>query len=433
MIPEVAALDTRPSVIRIPAQIDVPVTRRVMRLIDTPAFQRLSRISQLGLVSRVYPGANHTRFEHSLGVYRNVLLFVRRLSQFAIFRDSFASEEIEALLVATLLHDIGHWPFCHPIEDMGLDSVPKHETVAARILANERFAELFENDWGCDPLLIKRIVEGKPDNANESLLCSVLSGPIDVDKMDYLYRDSLHCGVPYGMNFDAPRLINSICLNQTGDGIAISSKGKTAAEMMVFARYVMFSEVYWHHAVRSATAMLQRAFLNQTKVADQEVGFKQLSSWGDETFVSDWILRDKSNLPAQSLFGDRRILYKRLIDFSADQDPQLYQKVAHQPYQWLHQTGELLAKALSDDLAEPIRTDELLIDSPPIGLEVQFKVAISDGRDFRGLEEVSPVVRALAQRQFDDFVKKVRVFVHPRLQGKIDGKKAAELLRSCTQ
>ena len=78
--------------------------------------------------------------------------------------------------------------------------------------------------------------------------------------MDYLARDSLHAGVPYGRNFDQSRLIGSLCLNEAGDGLAITDKGKTAAEMMVFARYVMFSEVYWHHAVRSATAMLQRAF-----------------------------------------------------------------------------------------------------------------------------------------------------------------------------
>ena len=88
----------------------------------------------------------------------------------------------------------------------------------------------------------------------------MLSGPIDIDKMDYLFRDSLHAGVPYGRHFDQQRLLGSLCLNQAGDGLAITDKGKTAAELMVFARYVMFSEVYWHHGVRAATAMLQRAF-----------------------------------------------------------------------------------------------------------------------------------------------------------------------------
>ncbi len=86
----------------------------------------------------------------------------------------------------------------------------------------------------------------------------LLSGPIDIDKLDYLQRDSLHAGVPYGRNFDQRRLLSSMCVGPTGRDIGITVKGKTAAEMMVFSRYVMFSEVYWHHAVRSGTAMLQR-------------------------------------------------------------------------------------------------------------------------------------------------------------------------------
>ena len=101
---------------------------------------------------------------------------------------------------------------------------------------------------------------GNVQTPAQRILGSILSGPIDVDKIDYLMRDSLHAGVPYGQHFDRRRLIGSLCLNEAGDALAITDKGKTAAEMMVFARYVMFSEVYWHHAVRSATAMLQRAF-----------------------------------------------------------------------------------------------------------------------------------------------------------------------------
>jgi HD superfamily phosphohydrolase len=82
------------------------------------------------------------------------------------------------------------------------------------------------------------------------LLRSILSGPIDIDKMDYLERDSLHAGVPYGRHFDKQRLIQSLVLNAAGDGLALTHKGKTAAELMVFARYVMFSEVYWHRRAR---------------------------------------------------------------------------------------------------------------------------------------------------------------------------------------
>ena len=432
MIPELAALDTRPAVVRIPSQIDVPVTKRILRLIDTSAFQRLTAISQRGLVARVYPGATHSRFEHSLGVYRNSLQFVRRLNQFPDFRQSMSDEDGEALVVAALLHDIGHWPYCHPIEDIGMKSLPNHESVAEAILESEEVAELIDQDWSCDKRLVKTIIAGQPNNAKESLLCSILSGPIDVDKMDYLYRDSLHCGVPYGMNFDAPRLINSICLNESKDGIAISSKGKTAAEMMVFARYVMFSEVYWHHAVRSATAMLQRAFFLRTQVDEAVIDFGQLSSWNDRTFV-EWMLANSgSNIPAQALFGPRRVLYKRLLDFSADENPEMYNRIAHKPYEWLLATGKQLAERLST-ATEKISPDEILIDAPPVGLEVQFKVPIYDQGRYRPLEQVSPVVKALAQRQFDDFVKKVRVFIHPRLRDRFRAEEAAENLQACIE
>src|SRR6185295_2882253 len=111
-------------------------------------------------------------------------------------------------------------------------------------------------------------------DAKSRLLASILSGPIDIDKMDYLARDSLHAGVPYGRNFDQGRLIGSLCVNQQGDGLAITDKGKTAAEMMVFARYVMFSEVYWHHGVRAATAMLQRAFFLLHGMLDLDALFR---------------------------------------------------------------------------------------------------------------------------------------------------------------
>ena len=129
-IPEIQSLDVSGGLLRIPSQIDVPVTPRVMRIVDTPVFQRLKRISQLGLVAFVYPAANHSRFEHSLGVYRNCLLFVKQLSWLPRFRELVSAEQVEALLLAALLHDVGHWPFCHPIEDMGLEGVPRHENLA---------------------------------------------------------------------------------------------------------------------------------------------------------------------------------------------------------------------------------------------------------------------------------------------------------------
>ena len=425
MIPELELLEKQHHSIRIPHQIDVPVSDRVLRLVDSPEFQRLSHISQLGLVSRVYPGAKHTRFEHSLGVYRNALLFLRRLLHFSEFQAQVSPEQVESLVVAALLHDLGHWPYCHLMEDMELACIPKHESLAIQRICHTEIRDIIEKYWSCNLELVGRLIQNKPSNQSEKLLCSILSGPIDIDKMDYLYRDSLHCGVPYGMNFDAPRLIQTICLNQEKDGIAIHPKGKTAAEMMVFARYVMFSEVYWHHTVRSASAMLQRlcfqAMHNGDSDAEQiqnQICHNSLDS-NFSTFLEPLIPNAADSILFQALFGRQRSLYKRVKDFNANENPELFKAIAHQRYSKIQDFNFELADRLSSVTRQKIENDDLLIDAPPMGLEVQFKVEINDGIQSSRLEDESPIVSALATKQFDSHVKKIRVFVHPKWSGTI--------------
>ena len=424
-LPEVQALIGAESLIRIPNQIDVPVTDRVRRLIDCSAFQRLTGISQLGVVRFVYPGATHNRFEHSLGVYRNGLLFLQRFCSCDRFCATVSKQDAELLLLAALLHDVGHWPFAHPIEDMDLGGMPAHEAFAINYLSDPEIAGLLEQDWNVKPTQVIDIIQRKGDGPAERILGSILSGPIDIDKMDYLYRDSLHAGVPYGQNFDAPRLIKSLCLNATGDRLAITKKGKTAAELMVFARYVMFSEVYWHHAVRSATAMFQRAFFRwhetAVKADDFESTVKELFCLSEQNMILELIRQGDQTVVASllsDLFGARRRLYKRIAAFGMDHQQELYSKIAQQPYQRLVQLGHATSVELQSMLGVPVDTDEVLIDAPPVGLEVQFNVDVyyPELDTYRKLGDVSPVVKTLAQRQFDDFVKQVRVFVSPRLK-----------------
>lgn len=153
-LPEIAALRCSRGILRIPPELDVPVTPRVKRLIDTAAFRRLARISQLGLVGLVYPAANHTRFEHSLGVYRMALLFLDRLGEDSQFVALVEPHDAERFLVTALLHDLGHWPFCHPLEDMGLDNLPSHEQFAKHFILEREIAQLLERDWQLDPVEI---------------------------------------------------------------------------------------------------------------------------------------------------------------------------------------------------------------------------------------------------------------------------------------
>jgi HD superfamily phosphohydrolase len=438
-LPEIRALDRRRHFIRIPPEQDVPLTPRVKRLIDTAAFRRLSHISQLGLVALVYPAANHTRFEHSLGVYRLALIYLRQLAEDPRFAAAIGPRDAESLMVAALLHDLGHWPFCHPIEDIKLPDVPRHEAFARTYLEQTELAELLRRDWNLEPADLHGLLAEKRPDPRSRLLRSILSGPIDIDKMDYLTRDSLHAGVPYGRNFDQQRLVGSLCLNAAGDSLAITDKGKTAAEMMVFARYVMFSEVYWHHAVRAATAMLQRAFyllrgrldcdslfrlresamIERMRAVAAEAG--KTTAEAGKTTAAAMARAGEADLQAgellDGLFGERRRLYKRLAQYSLFQEPDIYQRLARRPYPWLVAAAERFAAVLSSAAGQWIAPHEVLFDAPPAKREVEFQVDVLFTKEhrYRAFGDVSPVVQTLALRQFDDYVKRVRVFVHPRI------------------
>ncbi len=425
----VPELETPTSVIRISPDINVPVTRRVKRIIDTPAFRRLSRISQLGMVSFVYPGATHTRMEHSLGVYRNAVEFLQRLSGDDALGRVLSEYEVKLFLVAALLHDVGHWPFCHAIEDLRQVGISRHESLARRLITQGEIANALNQDWQIVPEDVAKLLAPPPENNQDSrstgvsstaLLQSMLSGPIDIDKLDYLERDSLHAGVPYGRNFDRNRLVSSLCIDSARNRLAITDKGRTAAEMMVFARYVMFSEVYWHHAVRSATAMLQRAVFELRK----ETALTQ--SWIDmnEAEMIDSLRiasKDKSwSVCIDGLFGPQRQLYKRVAQFDFLNHPEEHRALARKPYTEIVQLSAKLAEHIQNKTGTAVSPHDVLIDAPPIQLEVQFQLDVrqQDG-SYRTLGELSPVVHALATKQFDDIVKRVRIFVRPELRDQV--------------
>jgi uncharacterized protein len=411
-IPELQALAAPSRVVRLPPALDVPLTPRVARLIDTETFRRLASISQLGLVALVYPGATHSRFEHSLGVYTNGLRFLSRLVNHPTFAETIEPHHADAFVLAALLHDIGHWPYCHPIEDMRLPNIPRHEDRAREAIFESELASCIASDWSCSIDDVWRLLSAKDVSPAEGLLQSLLSGPIDIDKLDYLQRDSHHAGVPYGQNFDAPRLVANLDVVDSPPRLALSEKARTAAEMMVFARYVMFSEVYWHHAVRSATAMLQRTVFEL--LATQRLDLQSLMGHGDVLY-REHLRRAAEGTAvaplAEGLFGPQRKLLKRIAQFDVRQSPEVHQRLARRPFDELVVIARRLAKRLSQETGERIDPTLVLIDAPPVKREVEINIPLvaSDGKQ-RPLATVSPVVEALAKRQFDDVVKRVRIF-----------------------
>ncbi len=416
-----ADLEIGHGLIRVPMEINVPFTPRVRALVDTVEFQRLGQISQLGLVSRVYPGARHSRFEHALGVYHNALCYLHQLRKDPRFCKLIDSRSAELLIAAALLHDLGHWPFCHPIEDLDLDGMARHESYAARFLTPEsELGRVLRDDWNLEPADVLDILSTRTDTPRMRLLRSILSGPIDIDKMDYLDRDSLHCGVPYGRHFDRHRLIQSLLLNEAGDGLAISYKGKTAAELMVFARYVMFSEVYWHHAVRSATSMFARGFY---ELRDR-IDLGRLFTLTDAAMIAE--LRELANGSVaapllEGIFGGRRALYKRVAECGHDRQRELFEQLSGRPYANIVRCGEELTRLVGSRLGRELDRTALLIDAPPPHREIEFEIDVyyPHENEYRPLHEVSPVVDALAKTQFDHYAKRMRVFGHPSVAPQI--------------
>ncbi|MCA9040538.1 MAG: HD domain-containing protein [Planctomycetaceae bacterium] len=414
-IPELANYRSGRGLVRIPMEQDVPFTPRVRALVDTAEFQRLRQVSQLGLASKIYPGATHTRFEHALGVFHNAVRYLIQLSHDPRFCSIVDAHHAEVLMVSALLHDLGHWPYCHPIEDLNLPNMPQHEEFAESFLQpDSELAGILRSYWKIEPEEVLDVLVARTDSPQLRLLRSILSGPIDIDKMDYLDRDSLHAGVPYGRNFDRNRLIQSLMVNEAGDGLAVSEKGKTATELMVFARYVMFSEVYWHHAVRAATCMFGRAFQELYQQWDLNWLFHQ-----SESDMVQELRKAAEGEPVsrllEGIFGSKRSIYKRVGEYSLVQSSELYQQLSGKPQDYLEQIVCRLAEELTSRTGTLFEPFDLLIDAPPADREVEFKVQIyySKEQTYRYLHDVSPVIESLAQRQFDDYVKRVRIFVHP--------------------
>lgn len=191
---------------------------------------------------------------------------------------------------------------------------------------------------------------------------------------------------------------------------------------MVFARYVMFGEVYWHHAVRAATCMFARGFYEVRNRLD--LGTLLLGTEADVIATLRQVARGTpAELLLEGIFGPRRMIYKRVLEATPHQHRELYERLSRRPFEFLMRCSASLAAELSPLVGRRLEPSEILIDAPPRHREVEFKVDIYFPKEeaYRPLQEVSPVVRALAGTQFDDYVKRVRLFAPPEVTRAIAG------------
>jgi len=250
-MPERIYRDPVHNIIRL--QTDSDEGELMMRLIDAAEFQRLRRIKQLGLGLYTYQGAEHSRFTHSLGAFHLMTRVLDRLSE--TYRID--PDDRVAARAAALLHDVGHGSFSHVMEKV-LDF--HHERRTAQVIRDEHseIGEQLRSHSDDLPDKVASIIEGK---FQPVALAQLVSSQLDVDRMDYLLRDSLMTGAKYGI-YDLEWIINALAIDEANDRIYVQARGIYAVEEYLQARYYMFRQVYFHRTLRSAEAVL-RSIMNR--------------------------------------------------------------------------------------------------------------------------------------------------------------------------
>jgi hypothetical protein len=335
-------------ILRDPVWNNIRVDELTLNLVDTEVFQRLRYVRQLGWTYLVYPGATHTRFEHALGTHH---LSRRTLALLCEAEDASSISDVEQTIVrsAALLHDVGHYPFSHALEEIG---ALHHEDVARPLITGGRVAELLSARLGADaPSKVFDLISGR----SESALQGLISGSLDLDKIEYLKRDAFMCGVPYG-EIDVDRLTNSLVLvdDPASDrrAIGVREKALSALESLLFAKYQMYRNVYWHHAVRSATAMYKRLVEDALNASVLDVA--SLARHTDEGLMHR--LETARPTALLSALKERR-LFKRAAEWpAADLDDS---------FEWMAIDRATVARA-EDALAKELGlgAGELLLDYP---------------------------------------------------------------------
>ena len=339
----------------------IEVPDELIPLLDSPLLQRLHHIRQLGFAYLVYPGANHTRFEHSLGA----MALADKVCQ------SVGLAEDERLLVcsAALLHDIGHGPYSHASERLRSEFGEfSHDDILP-------FADVLQPQLdaiGCDIREVAGIISGT------HRLASIIHGDLDVDRMDYLLRDAHYSGVPYG-TLDANRLIQSLVMDAE-QGLVLKDSGVAAAESLLIARTLMGPSVYYHHVSRIAEEMFLAAgrlhFTKETidafmRMDDAEGSITLLHS--ENAAARDLMMRIRT-----------RRLFKRALYVGRE--------LVEMPR--LTRLDAVSRRRLSLEIAETAGVDEnaVILDIPPLRKDMQMQVRVKSMHDYVPFEELVPLL-----------------------------------------
>jgi len=355
-------------IIKDPVHGYVEVEALLLPLLDSPPLQRLRYVKQLAFSYLVYPGANHTRFEHSLGT-----MF---LADVAARRFGLADDERMLVVGAGLLHDIGHGPFSHASEPLMEEYLHRTHDDIDTILKRDMAGCI--RDAGFDPDEICAIVRGK------HRLSGIIHGDLDVDRMDYLLRDAYYTGAPYG-TVDAQRLIRHLV--HTPEGTVLDENGVNAAESLLIARTLMRPSVYYHHVSRIAESMFQLAVMEHLE--------------GPGRHDPAILLRMDDAGCMQALRSSKRPVTRGLV--SRLYERRLYKRALYagsdQVNTTVYHAGVSLVKSrdFATRIAEQagLEPHEVLVDIPSVPGEMSLGVRVKNQHEVVGFEEISPRVRTL--------------------------------------
>ena len=348
---------------------DIRLNEFEIRIMDMPQFQRLRRIKQLGLISLIYPGATHTRFEHCVGTMNLGSKLAEELG--------LTNYEIELIRASGLLHDIGHGPFSHVSE--GVLSFP-HEELTKYVVTETSMRDLLEEKFDINEIV--DIVNGKGD------LGPIVSGELDVDRMDYLLRDSHNTGVTYG-KIDYERLISNLKLE---DELILDIKGVQAAEGALVSRYFMYPSVYQHHTTRIVNSMFRRA-LKRT-IDDGTINENDIYKYDDSDIIATFRHSDNEYVSDIMSRLDNRIIPKRVKTIRLDnfKMPEKMYKI---------ESNEL--RKAEEEIAEDygLNKDYIFINIAEYPRFDEMKTQVNVDGKLYPLTEISNIIGALSKARFN--------------------------------
>ena len=347
---------------------NLPLTEFEVEVLDYPQLQRLRRVKQLGFISLIYPGANHSRFEHSIGTMHLASKLAEQLE--------LDDHDKELVRMAGLLHDAGHGPFSHVSE--AVFDVP-HEELTGFIVTKTSLADKLSEKFNTQEIV--DIINGK------GRLGPIISGELDMDRMDYLIRDSHYTGVAYGV-IDTERIISNLKLKRE---LILDIKGVQAAEAALTARYLMYPSVYQHHTTRIINAMFRRCLRHM--ISQDIINPNEMYKYDDSDMIS--MCRSSEGFSRDIM---ERIDNRQLLKVAKSEPVNGFEN----PEQIFKIDKEKLAKAeeeISEDFGLDINYVILNVSEYPSFDEM--KTWVSFGENLYHLNEISSIVGALSSARFN--------------------------------